>query len=217
MENKNTSETITIEQLASFKLIPVLRYQNEELALQAACIIAEAGSAVIELTMTTPGALNILRKLSQEFPALVLGVGSLFHTDDMKRAADAGAHFLVSPHLNCKLIQCANTLHKAYLPGTLTPSEVALAQSEGAKGVKIFPAQPVGGVAYLRSLLALFPNLFFVPTGGINKTNFQAYLKLPKVAVGTTSLLSAEQIEKQDKISLIQSLQQTYFEPIQHN
>ncbi len=204
--------SISIRQLASFRLIPVLRYHDKETALKAGRIIAEAGHGVIELTMTTPGALQVVKVLAEEFPTLILGVGSLFSTEEMKEAADAGAHFFVSPHLDLTLLKQAQKLETPYLPGTLTPSEIASAQREGAEGVKVFPVHAVGGAGYVRSLLPLFKNLFFFPTGGVNEGNVQEYLSIPETAVGTTSLLTPQEMEKQDTITLIHLLRQRYFE-----
>ncbi|MEV5752976.1 bifunctional 4-hydroxy-2-oxoglutarate aldolase/2-dehydro-3-deoxy-phosphogluconate aldolase [Actinoallomurus sp. NPDC052308] len=166
------------------RVLPVLRTPDADGAVRAADTLLAAGLTVIELTATTPGWADALAGLRRANPAAVLGAGTVTTAEDARRALDAGADFLVSPHPAEAVRAVAAETGTVFLEGGFTPGEVAAAAGRGI--AKLFPAH-VGGPAYLRSVLAVLPGARVVPTGGIALTDVPAYLEAGAYAVGVGS------------------------------
>jgi 2-dehydro-3-deoxyphosphogluconate aldolase / (4S)-4-hydroxy-2-oxoglutarate aldolase len=174
-----------IEQaIAAARLLPVLRTPDAAGAVRAAETLLGAGLGVIELTATTPGWADALRGLRRTYPEAVLGAGTVTTADDARRAADAGADFLVSPYPAPAVRAFADDTDTVFLEGGFTPAEVAAASARGI--AKLFPAH-AGGPAYLRSVLAVLPGARIVPTGGIALGEVRDYLAAGAYAVGVGS------------------------------
>jgi 2-dehydro-3-deoxyphosphogluconate aldolase/(4S)-4-hydroxy-2-oxoglutarate aldolase len=164
-------------------VIPVLTIESEAQALPLARALAEGGLRVIEVTLRTKAAVAAIAAIARELPELVVGAGTVLHEADVAAAKDAGARFLVSPGLRGKLARTARTAALPYLPGVVTPSEIMRAADLGLDFLKFFPAEAIGGIALLRSLLPVFPGIRFCPTGGIDEVKARDYLALANVPV----------------------------------
>ena len=175
----------TIERVA---LIPVLRARNAAQALAVVKAMIAGGVTVVEVTMTVPGALDVLKELRKEYGAkLLLGSDTVTTADQAAATIDAGAEFVVSPSFHPEVIAKARALGKLSIPGALTPTEVITAWNTGADYVKIFPCSAVGGASYLKSLLAPFPHLKLIPTGGITLQTAESFLRAGARALGVGS------------------------------
>jgi 2-dehydro-3-deoxyphosphogluconate aldolase / (4S)-4-hydroxy-2-oxoglutarate aldolase len=174
-----------IRRIAAIGVIPVVRADSARLARRAAAAIRRGGIPVLEITMTVPGALHIIRELSLECGGEVLiGAGTVMNPDAARDCIEAGARFIVSPSLNLATIEFCRKAGVAVIPGALTPTEIVTAWSAGADFVKVFPAGTAGGPAYIRSLKAPLPEIKLVPTGGVTLANAAAYIEAGAEAVG---------------------------------
>jgi 2-dehydro-3-deoxyphosphogluconate aldolase/(4S)-4-hydroxy-2-oxoglutarate aldolase len=178
-----------IDRLREARVIAVLRTPDGESAVRAAEALAAAGVRAIELTFTTPGAAEALRRARGLLPAdVVVGAGTIRDRAQLDAALDAGAKFLVTPHLDRGLLAAMLESGRLALPGTFTPTEVAAALTAGATAVKLFPASAVGP-SYLKGLRGPFPEVQVVPTGGIGPDDVRAWLEAGAIAVGAGSEL----------------------------
>ncbi|MBO1437655.1 bifunctional 4-hydroxy-2-oxoglutarate aldolase/2-dehydro-3-deoxy-phosphogluconate aldolase [Meiothermus sp. CFH 77666] len=176
--------------LAQVRVVGVLRAPSVPGAVEAALAAARGGLRAIELTFTTPGVLEAMRELREQLPeGVLLGAGTVMNAQQGRSALEAGAGFLVSPHLGEDLLELAREVGVPYVPGVLTPSEVARAKGLGADVIKLFPVGSCGGVGYLKDLLGPFPNLQILATGGIRPAEVPAYLQAGALAVGLGSNL----------------------------
>jgi 2-dehydro-3-deoxyphosphogluconate aldolase / (4S)-4-hydroxy-2-oxoglutarate aldolase len=174
----------TLERLREATVIAVLRTPDAGSAVRAAHALADGGVRAIELTFTTPGAEDAVRRARVELgDDVVVGAGTIRDRAQLEAALAAGAEFLVTPHLDLVLLAAMVATGRLALPGTLTPSEVAAALEGGAEAVKLFPASAFGP-SYLKALQGPFPGLPVVPTGGIGPGDVQAWLDAGAVAVG---------------------------------
>ena len=178
----------TTEIIERVGLIPVLRARD---AIQAHAIVnamLAGGVTVVEVTMTVPGAVDVLRELAKEYGGkLLLGSGTVTTADQAAATIDAGAEFVVSPSFHPAVIEATKARGKLSIPGALTPTEVITAWNAGADYVKIFPCSAVGGAAYLKSLLAPFPHLKLIPTGGVTLETAESFLRAGARALGVGS------------------------------
>ena len=175
----------TQETLERVGLIPVLRAKN---AVQAHAVVEAmiaGGVTVVEVTMTVPGAVDLLKELKKEYGAkLLLGSGTVTTADQCQATIDAGAEFVVSPSLHPEVIATTKKNGKVSCPGALTPTEAITAWNAGADYVKIFPCSALGGAAYLKALLAPFPQLKVIPTGGVTLQTAESFLRAGARALG---------------------------------
>ena len=155
----------------------MLRLASAELTELAVDCLREAGFATVEITMTTPGAIELLRKTKNA------GAGTVLDLDTAQRCIDAGAHFLVSPCVVPGMAKLAHQAGRLALIGGFTPGEVLAAYREGADIVKLFPAS-TGGPSHLRAIHAVFPDITLCPTGGLTLENFRDYLAAGAALVG---------------------------------
>ena len=162
-------------------VIPVLTIDRERDAVPLARALFDGGLPVIEITMRTAPAATAIAAIRRELPALIVGAGTLLRAADVAAAAQAGARFLVSPGMTPELAAAALATELPYLPGVATPSEVMAARALGICVMKFFPAEALGGVAWLSALAPVFPGIAFCPTGGIGEANAADYLALPNV------------------------------------
>ena len=165
-------------------IIPAVRVDSVEDAIFAAQSVLRGGISVVEMTMTTPGAFEVIAELRQSDPYLVVGAGTVLDLDTARRCLDAGASFLTSPTLDLEIVDFGATNNMLVIPGALTPTEVATARKAGAARVKIFPCSQVGGPAYIRALKAPFPHVDLIPAGGVNQQTASDFIRAGSVAVG---------------------------------
>jgi 2-dehydro-3-deoxyphosphogluconate aldolase/(4S)-4-hydroxy-2-oxoglutarate aldolase len=172
----------TLEQVG---LIPVLRASSVQAGQALVDAMMAGGITVVEVTMTVPDALILLRELKQRHGnSLLLGSGTVTDAAQAEATIDAGAEFVVSPSLHLDVIAKTKELGKVSIPGALTPTEVITAWRAGADYVKVFPCSAMGGASYLKSLLAPFPELKLIPTGGVTLQTAADFLKAGARALG---------------------------------
>jgi 2-dehydro-3-deoxyphosphogluconate aldolase/(4S)-4-hydroxy-2-oxoglutarate aldolase len=162
--------------------------------------LLEGGLKVAEITMTVPNAIDAIASVAKQFAGKVLvGAGTVTDAHTARRAIDAGANFIVSPCLVPEVVDAAHQADIAVLPGALTPTEVFEAFRIGGDMVKVFPAQSLGGAAYLRALRGPFPKIPLVPTGGVTLENIGEMFKAGAAAVGVgTELISKDALARRD-------------------
>ena len=177
-------------------LVPVLRAQSEAEGHALVEAMLAGGVTVVEVTMTVPGAVDLLRALKKQHGSkLLLGSGTVTTAAQAVATIEAGAEFVVSPSLHPEVIATTKALGKVSIPGALTPTEVITAWNAGADYVKIFPCSAVGGASYLRSLRAPFPELQLIPTGGVTQQTAADFLKAGARALGVgADLVNAKAI-----------------------
>jgi 2-dehydro-3-deoxyphosphogluconate aldolase/(4S)-4-hydroxy-2-oxoglutarate aldolase len=185
--NHTESSLLTKQRLEDAGLIPVLRARSfaEGHALVEAMILG--GVTVIEVTMTVPNALELLRELKRCHSSLLLGSGTVTDAAQVEATIDAGAEFVVSPSLHMDVIAKTKELGKVSIPGALTPTEVITAWRAGADYVKVFPCSAMGGASYLKALRAPFPDLKLIPTGGVTLKTAAEFLEAGAFALGVGS------------------------------
>lgn len=173
---------MTVEDLMNAaSVIPVLTVANRADAAPLAIALSAGGLRVIEMTMRTADALAIMGEMKQAAPDLIVGMGTLRTQDDVRAALAAGADFLVSPGLTPELAPAMMKAGIPALPGVATASEAMAAAALGFTGLKFFPAEPAGGLDYLKALHGPLPDIRFCPTGGISAERAADYLALPNV------------------------------------
>src|SRR4051794_38326575 len=164
-------------------VIPVLTIERERDAVKLAHALAEGGLSVIEIALRTPAATAAIAAIARELPQIIVGAGTLQRAADVAAAVHAGARFLVSPGTTPELAAAALASELPYLPGVATPSEIMAARGLGICLMKFFPAEALGGAAFLKALAPVFPGIAFCPTGGIDERLAGDYLALPNVPV----------------------------------
>ena len=178
----------TQETLERVGLIPVLRAQSVAQGHAVVNAMIAGGVTVVEVTMTVPGAIHLLKELKMEYGAkLLLGSGTVTTAAQAEETIEAGAEFVVSPSLHPKVIETTKKLGKISIPGALTPTEAITAWDAGADYVKIFPCSAMGGASYLKALLAPFPHLKLIPTGGVTLQTAENFLQAGARALGIGS------------------------------
>jgi len=174
--------------------------------LRAACardylpvceVLVEAGVTALELTLTTPGTIAQLPELVERLPSATFGVGTVLTAKDAAAAADAGAGFLVTPAVSPAVAQVATARGLALVGGALSPTEAHSTWSSGAAAVKVFPAQTVGP-AYLRHLAGPFPDMRFLPSGGVRMQDIAAWIGAGALAVGLGGPLLGDALDGGD-------------------
>ena len=191
-----------LQRIRDIGVIPVVRASSPEEAIQAVEAIKAGGLPLLEITMTVPGALQVIEELVRRFDDAIVGAGTVLDADTARACIDAGAQFIVSPALDPETIACCRELDVAVMPGALTPTEVVSAWNAGADLVKVFPAGALGGASYIKSLKAPLPQIELVPTGGVTLANAADFIKAGAAAVGVgadlvdTKAIRAGQPEK---------------------
>lgn len=174
-----------IGRIGEVGIVPVVRAATVDEANRAVEAICAGGIPVIEITMTVPNAVAVIREVAQRHGDKVLvGAGTVTGTEQAESCIQAGAEFLVSPGLAVPVLAVAKSRGKLAIPGALTPTELMSAHDHGARLVKIFPCGNVGGAKYLRSLRAPFPNASLIPTGGVNAANAAEFIAAGAFALG---------------------------------
>jgi 2-dehydro-3-deoxyphosphogluconate aldolase / (4S)-4-hydroxy-2-oxoglutarate aldolase len=175
----------TLKRIIEIGLVPVVRAGSSAEALQVVAAIRAGGVPILEITMTVPGAVEVISEVSKKFGSdVVVGAGTVIDPDTAERCIDAGAQFVVSPSLNIKVIERCQQLSIPVCPGALTPTEVVTAWQAGADIVKIFPCGSVGGAKYLKALKAPLPQVKMMPTGGVTLETAADFIQAGAVALG---------------------------------
>jgi 2-dehydro-3-deoxyphosphogluconate aldolase / (4S)-4-hydroxy-2-oxoglutarate aldolase len=173
------------DRIMEIGIVPVVRASSPGEARMAAEAVCEGGIPIVEITMTVPGAVEVIRELAKNSASGVLiGAGTVLNAEAARRCLDAGAQFLVSPGLNVQTVELAVREGKLIIAGALTPTEVMAAWEAGADFVKVFPCGQVGGAKYIKALKGPFPQIPLVPTGGINLTTAAEFIEAGVAALG---------------------------------
>lgn len=162
-------------------VVPVVVLADAEHAVPTAQALSRGGIRTIEVTLRTPAALSAIERIAAEAPDVVVGAGTITEPGQAEKAAKAGARYLVTPGCTERLLDEADATGLPCLPGISTVSEALRLAERGAQALKFFPAEPSGGVPYLKALAGPLPDLRFCPTGGITPQNAPNYLALPNV------------------------------------
>lgn len=185
--------------LSELVLVPVIEIPEPDLAAPLADALLEGGLPCAEITFRTAGAAAAIAAIARLHPEVMLGAGTVLSTDQVDQALEAGARFLVSPGFNPVVVEHALQRGATILPGVCTPTEVEMARQRGIELVKFFPAEPAGGARYLKALTAPYGFLRFVPTGGIDAENLEAYLAIRQViAVGGSWMAPRDLIARRE-------------------
>lgn len=182
-----------IKRLHKQILLPILRFRPDQPAQEFCKCLFEQGFEIIEITLTTPKALELIQAAHEA--GICIGAGTVLNGKDARRALDAGAEFLVSPGLSTELVELTQAAGVPYFPGVLSPTEVMTALNLGIDTLKFFPAGSFGP-EYLKHLGGPFPQIKWLPTGGIAFAEIPAYLKAGALAIGQgTRLISAAALD----------------------
>jgi 2-dehydro-3-deoxyphosphogluconate aldolase / (4S)-4-hydroxy-2-oxoglutarate aldolase len=165
-------------------IIPAVRLGSADEAMFAAEAVSRGGIPIVEITMTVPGALDVISHLVKRAPNMIVGAGDVFDSDVARDCIDAGAMFLTSPGFDHRIVEFALGASVVVLPGALTPTEVTRAWQSGADFVKVFPCALVGGENYIRALKAPFPTLPLIAAGGVNQQNASNFIVAGASALG---------------------------------
>ena len=169
------------EQFKEYGVVPVVVLNDAKNALPLAKALVEGGLACAEVTFRTDAAEESIRLMSEAYPEMLVGAGTVLTIDQVKRAVKAGAKFIVSPGFDPEIVDYCLENNIPVLPGCITPSEVAQAVKRGLKVVKFFPAEQAGGIAMIKAMAAPYTMVKFMPTGGINTKNLADYLSCDKI------------------------------------
>jgi 2-dehydro-3-deoxyphosphogluconate aldolase/(4S)-4-hydroxy-2-oxoglutarate aldolase len=182
---KAMNKAEVLQRIREIGLIPVVRAESADLAMRAVDAIKAGGVSVLEVTMTIPGAVAVIKSLATAYGGeAVIGAGTVLDRETARACIDAGAQFIVSPALHEQTLVFCRDHDVAVFPGALTPTEVLRAWNAGADAVKVFPAGAVGGASYLKALKAPFPQIELVPTGGVSLETAGDLIKAGAMALG---------------------------------
>ncbi len=174
-----------IGRIKDIGVVPVVRANSPEEALEAVEAIKAGGVPILEITMTVPGAIKVIEKIADKFgDEVVLGAGTVLDPETARACILAGATFIVSPALNLQTIELCRRYSIPICPGALTPTEVVTAWQAGADFVKVFPCSAMGGASYIKGLKAPLPQVELIPTGGVNLNTAIDFIKAGSSALG---------------------------------
>jgi 2-dehydro-3-deoxyphosphogluconate aldolase/(4S)-4-hydroxy-2-oxoglutarate aldolase len=209
------SKEATLSRIRELGLLAVLRGPSSELTLKMVDALLAGGVTGIEITFTTPGALDVVADLDSRFgDQILLGVGTVTRPIEIQGAKEAGAKFVVSPHCDPLLAEAMVASGLATMIGALTPSEVIEARRLGTDVVKLFPGS-LGGPSYLKSLRGPFPDVPFMPTGGVDKDNVADWFAAGAVAVGAGSSLCPGNLAKEGRFSEITAIAEAFVRAVE--
>ena len=180
----STYDAVTTR-LRALRVVPVIIIDDPQQAEPLANALADGGLPCAEITFRTPSALEALRRIVKARPDFLVGAGTVLTSDQADRARDAGAQFAVAPGMNPRVVEHCHRIGLPMYPGVATPTEIEAALELGVRLVKFFPAEPMGGVSFLKAVAAPYGEMEFIPTGGITRDTVGGYLSMaPVVACG---------------------------------
>ncbi len=197
-----------ISELYSIGLIPVIKIENPDDAVPLAKALIDGGLPAAEITFRTKCAAEAIKNITEAYPEMLVGAGTVLTTEQADAAIAAGSKFIVSPGLNPKVVSYCLSKGVPMLPGCSNPSDVEAALELGLSTVKFFPAEAVGGLKMLKAMAAPYGQLTFMPTGGINADNLLDYLKFNKIIACGGSFMVKDELVKEKKWDEITALTQ---------
>jgi 2-dehydro-3-deoxyphosphogluconate aldolase/(4S)-4-hydroxy-2-oxoglutarate aldolase len=165
-------------------IIPAVRTASAEDTRFAAEVVAKSGIPIVEITMTVPGAIEVISHLVRTLPDMIVGAGTLLDLDTARLCVDAGVRFLTSPGLDLEIVEFAAKKKIAVMAGALTPTEVITAWKAGSDFVKVFPCSQVGGDSYIRALKGPLPQVPLIAAGGVNQQTAAHFILAGAAAIG---------------------------------
>jgi 2-dehydro-3-deoxyphosphogluconate aldolase/(4S)-4-hydroxy-2-oxoglutarate aldolase len=181
-------------------IIPAVRLHSADDAMFAAEAVCAGAIPIVEVTMTVPGAVDVIRALTRHNPGILVGAGTVFHVETARRCLDAGAAFLTTPGLDMEIVNFALGRGVVVLPGALTPTEVMAAWKGGSDFVKVFPCAANGGPSYMRALKAPFAEVPLIASGGVNQTNAMDFIRAGAIALGIgRDLIHQDAIKRRER------------------
>ena len=195
-----------MKELYSIGLIPVIKIENPDDAVPLAKALIDGGLPAAEITFRTACAAEAIKNITEAYPEMLVGAGTVLTCEQVDAAIAAGSKFLVSPGLNPKVTAYALSKGITMLPGCSNPSDIEAALELGLKTVKFFPAEAAGGLKMLKAMAAPYGQLNFMPTGGINADNLLDYLKFNKIVACGGSFMVADDLVKEKKWDEITAL-----------
>ena len=187
-------------------IVPVVVLDDAKDAAPLAKALVEGGLPCAEVTFRTAAAADVIKNMVQEFPEILVGAGTVLTTEQVDRAIECGAKFIVSPGLNPEVVKYCMERDIPVTPGTQTQSEMEQAMSLGLDFVKFFPAAPAGGLKMIKAVAAPYVNLSFMPTGGINANNVREYLAYDKIVACGGSWMGPKKLVNEGKFDEIKAL-----------
>ena len=190
----------TVQRIKELGIVPIVRTTDADSAIRSVEAICEGGIPCAEITMTVDGAIHALERVADKLgDRIILGAGTVLDPETARACMLAGAEFFVTPSLNLKTIEMVKRYSKAAFPGALTPTEIVTAWQAGADAIKVFPCSALGGAKYIKALKGPFPQIEFVPTGGVNLETVGDFLAAGCCAVGVGSDLIDNRTIQQGK------------------
>lgn len=188
-----------LEELAGYGVVPVVVLNRAEDAKPLAEALCRGGLKCAEVTFRTDAAEESIKIMSESFPDMLVGAGTVLTTSQVDRAVAAGAKFIVSPGFDPEVVDYCIDKNIPVVPGTITPSEVAQGVKRGLKLLKFFPAEQAGGLAMIKAMAAPYTMVRFMPTGGINARNLPDYLASDKIAAcGGSWMVKASLVDNKE-------------------
>ena len=192
------------DRIVEIGIVPVVRASSAREARIAADAVCEGGIPIVEITMTVPGAVEVIRELAKDSSSSVLvGAGTVLNAEAARRCLEAGAQFLVSPGLNLQTVELAKREGKLMIAGALTPTEIMMAWEAGSDFVKVFPCGSMGGAKYIKALRGPLPQVPLVPTGGVNLNTAAEFIEAGAVALGVGGELIQAEVLKSNNPEII--------------
>lgn len=197
--HKKMNQTILLPELENKKIVPVIKLNHVSDAKPLGEALCAGGLPVAEVTFRTEAAEESIKIMKKNFPKMLVGAGTIVNVEQAKRAQVAGASFIVSPGISRSVIEFAVDNNIPVFPGCCTPTEIMTAMEYGLEVVKFFPAKQYGGLDTIKALSAPFPNMRFMPTGGINEENVLEFLKFNKIIACGGSWMVKDSLLKEGK------------------
>ncbi len=194
------------EQFKKIGIIPVVVLDDAKDAAPLAEALCEGGLPCAEVTFRTAAAADVIRIMSEKYPEMLVGAGTVLTKEQVDRAVECGAKFIVSPGLNPEIVKYCISKGIPITPGTQTPSEMEQAIELGLEVVKFFPAEPAGGLKMIKAVAAPYVGLQFMPTGGISAANVREYLKFDRIIACGGSWMVKADLVKAGKFDEIKAL-----------
>ena len=206
-----------LTKIVQLGLLAVIRGPSEELTIKMVDALVKGGVLGIEITFSTPNAVEVVRRINKMFGNdIVLGMGTLTQSKQAQAAVDAGAKFLVSPHIDTELASAMIKTGVPVMMGALTPSEIVRSYHLGSDVVKLFPGS-LGGPKYMKALKGPFPDIPMMPTGGVNQENLKDWFAAGAVAVGAGSLLCPKELALAGEFDQITEIAGKFVDAVQES
>ncbi len=194
------------EKIKESGIVPVVAIEDEKDAVKLAEALRKGGLNLAEITFRTPAAKAAIEKITEAFPDMLVGAGTVLTTEQVDEAVNAGAKFIVSPGINPNVVKYCISQNVPIIPGVCNPTNVETALELGLNVVKFFPAEAAGGLNYIKAIAAPYGNVMFMPTGGINKENVADYLKYKRILACGGSFMVKSSLISEGKFDEIERL-----------